>query len=134
MRLRNKIGSMVAVLAVAGAIGAAPANAASAPAFSIPSVESLGALCLTAKQPALQSACTQGVAIIQTCTAKKGTSAQIKCISDAAKKFKTSKVTLPSDLSGLLGKFGGSLGGFNIGSLLNGIDLSKLLGGLAPRS
>lgn len=130
MRLRTKVGSFVAALFVVGAIGAAPAGAASAPSFNIPSAESLGALCKTVKQPSLQSACNQGVAIIQSCSSKKGTSAQVKCLAEAAKQFKTSKVKLPADLNALLAKYGGSFGGLNLGSLLKGFDLSKLLAGL----
>lgn len=129
MRLRTKIGSFVAAVFVIGAIGAAPASAASTP--SIPSADTLAGLCKSIKQPALQNACNQGVSLVGTCTSQKTTSAQLKCLADSAKKFDTSKVKLPSSLDSLLSKFGGS-GGFNISSLLKGIDLSKLLGGLKP--
>ncbi|HTU15073.1 MAG TPA: hypothetical protein VMF31_07740 [Solirubrobacterales bacterium] len=130
MRLRTKIGSFVAAVFVVGAIGTAPANAASAPGFKVPSAESLGALCKSVKQPSLQTACNQGVAIIQTCSSQKGISAQLKCLSEAAKKFKASNVKLPSDLSSLLSKYGGSFGGLSLGNLLKGFDISKLLAGL----
>jgi len=135
MSLRTKVGSFVAAVFVVGAIGVAPANAASTP--SIPSADSLASLCKSIKQPALQNACSQGTALVGNCSSQKSTSAQIKCLTDAAKKFDVSKVKLPSNLGSLLSKFGGSagsggLGGLNISGLLKGFDISKLLGGLKP--
>ena len=110
MHLRTRIGTFVAAVCVAAAIGAAPANAA---APSIPSTASIAALCKNIKDPKTQAACVT-----------------------AAGKINTLK---PADIKALIEKYGKSFTGLNIGSLsgllaglgggssIGGIDISKLI-------
>ena len=113
MRLRTRIGTFVAAVCVAGAIGAAPANAA---APTIPSTASIVALCKNIKDPKTQAACVT-----------------------AAGKINTGK---PADIKALIDKYGKSFSGLNLGSLsgllaglgggtsIGGIDITKILSGL----
>lgn len=103
MGMKKKLASFAAVVAIAGAIGAAPASASTPSSFNISNAASI---CKSVKQPALQSACTKAV---NTVTAKIGTGIKLPSLGG----FK-----LPS-LSGLSGL-----------KLPGGLDISKLLAGL----
>jgi hypothetical protein len=136
--MKKKLVSFAAVVAVAGAIGAAPASAATP---SIPDAASLGALCKSVKQPSLQAACNQGVATLGACASAGSVKSVASCLSKAAGSFNISKVKLPFDIKSLIAGFTGSSGGSggiklpNLGGLAGiklpgGFDLSKLLAGL----
>jgi hypothetical protein len=147
--MKKKLVSFAAVVAVAGAIGAAPASAAPS-GIAIPDAASLTSLCKSVKQPSLQAACNQGVATLSSCGSTADTSALVACLSKAAGSLNLSRVKLPFDIRSLIaGLTGGSTGGSggiklpnlggiklpNIGNLggiklPGGLDLSKLLAGL----
>jgi hypothetical protein len=147
--MKKKLVSFAAVVAVAGAIGAAPANAAPS-GLAIPDAASLASLCTSVKQPSLQAACNQGVATLGSCASAQSTQAAVSCLSRAAGSLNLSRVKLPFDIRSLIaGLTGGSTGGSggiklpnlggiklpNIGGLAGiklpgGLDLSKLLAGL----
>jgi hypothetical protein len=148
MGMKKKLVSFAAVIAVAGAIGAAPASAAPS-GFTVPDAASLAGLCKSVKQPSLQSACNKGVATLGTCASAGSVKAAVSCLSKAAGSFNLSKVKLPFDvkslIAGITGSTGGTggiklpnLGGIKLPSLgglagiklPGGFDLSKLLGSL----
>jgi len=112
MSTKSKLFSLVAVLAIAGAVGAAPANAAKTTSFKLPtstsfklpsnlklpSVDSVGALCQTQSDPTVAAACNQLVTAAQTCSKQRGISAVLACLRQAASQFNTSGLKLPSNL------------------------------------
>jgi hypothetical protein len=148
MGMKKKLVSFVAVIAVAGAVGAAPASAAPS-GFTVPDAASLSSLCKSVKQPSLQAACNQGVATLGACASAGSVNAAVSCLSKAAGSFNLSRVKLPFDIKSLIAGISGSAGGTggiklpNLGGiklpslgglagikLPGGLDLSKLLAGL----
>ena len=131
MRLRTRIGTFVAAVCVAGAIGAAPASAAP----SIPSTASIVALCKNIKDPKTQAACVTAAGKINT-----GKPVDIKGLIDKyGKSFSGLNLGNLSGLLAGLGGAGGSFGGIDISKILSGlggtggIDLSKLIAGFGKK-
>jgi hypothetical protein len=128
MGMKKKLVSLAAVVAVAGAIGAAPANAAP---VNLPSTDTLTKVCGKLKQPSMQTTCNQAVAALATCLAAGGSvKAIISCVREAAPARPRGK--LSSAVTKLLGKYDISklLGKYDISKLLGSYDISKLLAGL----
>lgn len=129
MKLKAKIGAFVATAAVACAIGAAPAQAATAPA--LPSAGDLSALCSKVGNVRLQSVCSQGVAAYNGCSSQTSSRGLASCLASAAKGIIGSGVPTNTSTAGIISKLKSLATGSTGGLSLGGFDLSSILGKLA---
>lgn len=125
MKLKAKIGAFVATAAVACAIGAAPAQAASTPA--LPSAGDLSALCAKSNNATVKSLCSKGVAAYNSCSTQTSAKGLASCLASAAKGIVGSGIPTGGSSSDIIGKLKSLIGGGTGGLSIGGFDLSSIL-------